>query len=91
MNEKKIDPKTLSGEALFWYYTENEDYHDEDYSSVVKLLTYATESPEEAYKILEECVKNDKKLVAIYPGEGEAPTEGMTFVGSIIDGALYME
>lgn len=93
MNKNEIDPKELSGEALFWYFTENEDYHDEDYSSIVKLLPMATAWDfEEVYKILEECVKEDKKLVAVYPGVDESPVDAnkLKYIGEIYDGALYI-
>ena len=47
---KTIDFTKLKGEDLFWYFTN--DYPDEDYSSVVQLLPYATMDLEKAYEIL---------------------------------------
>ena len=85
----KIDISNLKGADLFWYFTN--DYPDEDYSSAVKLLPYATMDFEKAYDILERIVRDGKKLVAVYPGIEETDTSKMEFVGSIEDGGLYIE
>ncbi len=86
---KKIDINKLKGEDLFWYFTK--DYPDDDYSSLVKLLPYATMDLEKAYEILERIVREGKKLVAVYPFLEETDTSKMEFVGSIEDGGLYIE
>ena len=86
---KKIDINKLKGEDLFWYFTK--DYPDDDYSSLVKLLPYATMDFEKAYEILERIVREGKKLVAVYPLLEETDTSKMEFVGSIEDGGLYIE
>ena len=86
---KTIDFTKLKGEDLFWYFTK--DYPDEDYSSVVRLLPYATMDFEKAYEILERIVREGKKLVAVYPLLEETDTSKMEYVGSIMDGDLYIE
>ena len=86
---KTIDFTKLKGEDLFWYFTN--DYPDEDYSSVVQLLPYATMDIEKAYEILERIVREGKKLVAVYPFLEETDTSKMEYVGSIMDGGLYIE
>ena len=86
---KTIDFTKLKCEDLFWYFTN--DYPDEDYSSVVQLLPYATMDLEKAYEILERIVREGKKLVAVYPFLEETDTSKMEYVGSIMDGGLYIE
>lgn len=79
---------TLKGEKLFYHLT-----HDvkNEYSSVVALLPYAIMDRDKAMLYLESIVKDNKTLVAIYPGLGKKPTKNMKFVGSIPDGALYVK
>lgn len=84
-----IDLSKLNGESLFWYFTN--DYPDEDYSSVVQLLPYAVMDLEKAYEILERIVREGKKLVAVYPWIEEIDTSKMEYIGSIMDGGLYIE
>jgi hypothetical protein len=86
---KKNDFKKLKGEDLFYYFTR--DHNDKDYSSIVEMLPYALMDRDEALRVLENITKNGKKLVAIYPGNGEKPTTGMQFIGSIPDGGLYIK
>lgn len=86
----KIDIKTLSGEDLFYFMTSSE-YEDAEYSSVVKLLPYATMDMDNAIEILERVVQSDRLLVAIYPSLGDKPTDDMEFVGIIPDGVLYIK
>ncbi len=84
-----MDLSKLSGEALLDYY---EQHHpDKDYASVVSLLTY-TLTPQKAFDMIKRIVRENKKLVAVYPGvPGLDPdTSKMEFVGSIIDGGLYI-
>lgn len=83
----KIDNPKLDGEGLFYYLTT--DHPDKEYASVVKLLPYATMDIDKAYKILERCQKEDKKLIASYLGDG-IDVDKLEFIGSIIDGGLYM-
>lgn len=88
MNETATSTITLKGEELFYHLT-----HDvnNEYSSVVALLPYAIMDRDKAMLYLESIVKDNKTLVAIYPGLGEKPTKNMKFVGSIPDGALYVK
>lgn len=83
-----INPKDLSGEALFFYMTN--EHPDKDYASIVELLPLACGDINKAYTILEESVKEDKTLVAVYPGEGETDTSDLDLIGEIIDGSLYI-
>ena len=55
------------------------------------LLSYATIDFDKAIQILERVVRTDKKLVAVYPGIEQIDTTGMEYIGSIIDGALYIK
>jgi hypothetical protein len=84
----KIDYKKLKGEDLFYYFTT--DHPDKEYSSIVGLLQYAFDNPEDAFELLERCVRENKVLVAVYPGEEKTDTFGMEYVGSIPDGMLYV-
>lgn len=88
MNETATSTITLKGEELFYHLT-----HDvkNEYSSLVALLPYAIMDRDKAMLYLESIVKDNKILVAIYPGLGERPTTNMKFIGSIPDGALYVK
>lgn len=85
----KIDIKKLKGIGLYYYITSDE-YPDKDFSEAVSLLMYAQPNKDEALKLLEEVVKHDKRLVAVYPGNGEVAPKGAELVGDIPDGALYV-
>ena len=85
----KIDSKKLKGIDLYYYLTSDE-FSDKEYSETVSLLMYAKPNKDEALKLLEEVVKHDKRLVAVYPGNGEVAPKGAELVGDIPDGALYV-
>jgi hypothetical protein len=82
----------LNGEELFFYFTKK--HTDEDYASIVGLLPYATMDLQKAYDILESVVKENKTLVAVYPGVPELmkgiDISKMELIGSIMDGGLYL-
>ena len=84
-----MDLTKLKGKDLFYYLTSCID--DKEYSEMVALITYAIPDANEAFTTLENIVKDGKRLVAIYPGNGERPTSGMVLIGAIPDGALYVE
>jgi hypothetical protein len=86
--KKIITVDLLDGEGLFYYYTT--DCPDSDYTSIVKLLPYATMDIDKAYKILERCQKEGKKLIATYPGMDEIDVSKLEYIGSIMDGELYI-
>ncbi len=87
-----IDKKKMSGKQLFEYYTGKKS----EYASIVRLLLYATQDITKAYSILECCEKENKRLYPFYPGIGretclnEDIINTFEYIGSIIDGALYM-
>lgn len=85
----KIDYNELKGETLFDYFTI--DHPDKEYSSIVSLLPYALMDMGKAYSMLERCVRENKVLIAVYPGEEKTDTSGMEYVGSIPDGELYIK
>lgn len=87
-----IDKKKMSGRQLFEYYTGRKS----KYSVIVQMLVYATQDTEKAYEILERCERENKRLYPFYPGIGrdtclnEDTINTFEYIGSIIDGALYM-
>lgn len=85
----KIDYTRLSGEDLFYYFTN--DHPDKDYSSIISMLPIALLDIESVYKVLERSVKENKIFVAVYPGQEETDTSKMEYVGSISDGELYLK
>lgn len=91
MNKDKINPKVLSGEDLFHYFTT--DHPDEDYRSMIWLLPSAVSTMEEVYQLLDRALKEDRIFVAIYPGVEESPvdTKDLEYIGPIEDGALYLK
>jgi len=84
----KKDLSKLSGEELFYYFTKEHD--DEDYSSIVELLPYATMDYGNACSILERVVRENKSLIAFYPEFDDIDTSNMEHVGDIMDGDLYI-
>lgn len=69
---------------------------DNEYESVVSLLPMAVEyDNEKITAIMKRCEKENKILVAVYPGVPELMNEidvsKMELIGSIIDGSLYLK
>lgn len=83
-----VDYKNLKGETLYRYF--EKDHPDRDYASVVCLLPLAMVNRRKALKILEQSVKENRKLIAVYPGVHKVNTSNLIYLGPIIDGALYM-
>ena len=83
-----IDPRGLTGEALYAYFTI--DNNDAEYASLVRLLPYAAGSMRKACEILERSVKESRKLRAVYPTYDKEPPASWEYIGDIPDGALYL-
>ena len=88
-NFSKMDITKLKGEDLFLFLTTR--IEDKEYSSVVELLPYAVPDSAKMYAILEKSVKEGRKFIAVYPMFGETPSSEMQLIGSIPDGALYLQ
>ena len=91
-----IDYKKLKGKALWSYFIN--DHPDKDYQKVVRLLPNVLvgtekEKMKEAYSILEECVRDDLELFALYE-EDETYRGNLRRVGGLddedYDSALYI-
>ena len=82
-----IDYKLLKREDLYTYFTQ--DHPDKEYSSLVAMLPNAVGDWDRALRLLEEIVKDDRELVAVYPGTQAIDTSEMELLGSIPDGLLY--
>lgn len=84
--------KTKSGQEIYNYYVQQKT----EYASIIRLLPYAVGNFENAYAILERCERENKRLYPYYPGIGrdtclnEDIINTFEYIGSIIDGALYM-
>lgn len=83
-----IDIKKLKGIDLYYYLTS--EYSGTEYAETVSLLMYAEPDKNKALRLLEKMVRDGKRLVAIYPGNGDIVTKGAELVGDIPDGALYV-
>ncbi len=83
-----IDIKELKGMDLLYYLTSTKN-PDKELSELTSLLFLYNPDIKGSLKVLEDIIKHDKKLIAIYPGLGEDPTKDMEFICSIPDGALY--
>jgi hypothetical protein len=83
-----IDVKKLKGIDLYYYLTS--EYSGTEYAETVSLLMYAEPDREKALVLLEKMVQDGKRLVAIYPGNGDVVPRGAELVGDIPDGALYI-
>ncbi len=81
---------SMNNEDMFTYITRVQK-SDKNYGSVIRLLVGVIDSYEDVYKIVRYSLRNNKKLHAIYPELGEEPTQNMKYLGSIIDGALYID
>lgn len=88
MSKATKNISTLKGEELFYHLTHNVN---DEHSSLVALLPYATMNMNKAILLLENIVKSGKTLVAIYPGNGDVAPKGAELVGDISDGALYIK
>lgn len=91
---RKFTEKTeMSGEQLFEFYRNQ----NSDYASIVKMLPAAAGSFEKAFRILEQCKNENKRLFAYYPGIDQRSydtvpeLETMEPIGSIIDGYIYLQ
>lgn len=67
----------------------NSDAPAEDID-VVRLLEYAEPDAEKNGAILRHCLEGKARLLPVYPGNNEKEPTGATFVGSIMDGGLYL-
>lgn len=83
-----IDVKKLKGLDLYYYLTS--EYSGTEYAETVSLLMYAEPDREKALTLLEKMVQDGKRLVVIYPGNGDVAPKGAELVGDIPDGALYI-
>ena len=83
-----IDVKKLKGLDLYYYLTS--EYSGTEYAETGSLLMQAEPDREKALALLEKMVQDGKRLVAIYPGNGDVVPRGAELVGDIPDGALYI-
>lgn len=67
----------------------NSDAPAEDID-VVRLLEYAEPDAEKNGAILRQCLEDKARLLPVYPGNDEKEPTGAKFVGSIMDGGLYL-
>ncbi len=80
--------KEFKGEDLLMYLNRV----NIKYSEWIGLIEYALmHDRNKMYTFLEALVKNDWKLATVYPILGdEEPTKDMIYIGSIMDGGLYV-
>jgi hypothetical protein len=71
----------------FLYDTTNAAPEDVD---LVQLLNCAEPDAKKNGAILRQCLEGKARLLPVYPGIGEKEPNGAKFVGSIIDGGLYL-
>lgn len=67
----------------------NSDATAEDID-VVRLLEYAEPDAKKNGAILRQCLEGKARLLPVYPGNNEKEPTGAKFVGSIMDGGLYL-
>ena len=84
----EIDVKKLKGIDLY-YYLMNE-YSGTEYAETISLLMFAEPDRDKAMTLLEQMIRDGKRLVAIYPGNGDVAPSDAELVGEIPDGALYI-
>lgn len=84
----EIDVKKLKGIDLY-YYLMNE-YSGTEYAETISLLMFAEPDRDKAMTLLEKMISDGKRLVAIYPGNGDVAPSDAELVGDIPDGALYI-
>lgn len=87
----KIDISKLSNEQLLEWV--NCTQPDKELREMVSLLRYATmDEPTKFFPILKDVIFKGHRLIAYYPMFDEpSSVDGMTFIGSIIDGGLYLD
>ena len=86
---KTVNYKQLKGQALYDCMASRE-FTDQELASIVRMLPYATMDFGKAIKLLEQVVRTDRAFVVLY-GEEQYDSAGLEFVGSVIDGALYIK
>lgn len=86
--KNEIDVKKLKGLDLYYYLTS--EYSGTEYAETVSLLMFAEPDRDKAFTLLEKMVRDGKRLVAVYPGNGDVAPSGAELVGDIPDGALYI-
>lgn len=84
----EIDVKKLKGMDLYYYLTS--EYSGMEYAETVPLLMFAEPDRNKALALLEKMIRDGKRLVAIYPGNGDVAPSNAELVGDIPDGALYI-
>lgn len=57
---------------------------------VVQLLEYAEPDAEKNGVILRQCLEGKGRLLPVYPGSNEKEPTGAKFIGSIMDGGLFL-
>lgn len=84
-----MDIRKLKGEDLYLYIANL--HTDKEFVGMVELMAYAlVYDMDKIYSMLEDIVQENKKLVAIYPGNGDVVPQGAKLVGDIPDGELYL-
>ena len=64
---------------------------DKEFVEMVELMAYALMyDMDKVYSTLEDVVQEDKRLVAIYPGNSDVAPQGAKLIGAIPDGVLYV-
>lgn len=79
---------TLPDEALVEGFLSSDATPDD--IDVVRLLEYAEPDAKKNGSILRQCLEGKARLLPVYPGIGEKEPTGAKFIGSIMDGGLYL-
>lgn len=79
---------TLPDEALVDGFLYSDAPADE--IDLVRLLEYAEPDVKKSGAILRQCLEGKARLLPVYPGNDEKEPTGAKFVGSIMDGGLYL-
>ena len=88
-NPQKPDLSQMTGEEIWEYY--NHHAPRDNYQSVVMLLRFViADSKPDKFEILEQCVRENKKLMAVYPSMGERSPKNGKIITDIPDGTLYI-
>ncbi|WP_299457778.1 hypothetical protein [uncultured Rikenella sp.] len=63
----------------------------ENFDRVVEMISHAMMTNlETSETFVQECEKEGKRLIAVYPEFGNVDTSGWDFLGEIPDGSLYV-
>lgn len=87
---KNIDINKLNDTDLL-YLIQNFEDKDNDYVSIIKMLPAAVNYNASRIREVLQLLKDDRKLIVVYPGIDDIDTSNLEYVGDVYDGNMYLK